>query len=64
MLDAHTMEGRIRGTRVTILSGHYSQHRVLGEVVMERGWEYVREKVHAAPVIEVGKIARQDRMFE
>jgi hypothetical protein len=46
ILDAHTVEGRQRGTRTTILSGSLEGHRMLAEAVMKDGWDAVRELVH------------------
>lgn len=48
MADGHTYEGKHLGVDVTVLSGHYRQHRRLGRRVREDGgWESVREEVHA-----------------
>lgn len=46
MADSHTEEGRAMKNWITLLSGHYHQHRKLGRMVMESGWPLVREKVH------------------
>ncbi|MBN2508507.1 MAG: hypothetical protein JXQ71_17650 [Verrucomicrobia bacterium] len=37
-LDAHTLEGRKAGRTVTLLSGHYANHRLLGRRVMAEDW--------------------------
>lgn len=47
MLDAHTYEGKVMGTRTTILSGSYAGHRKLGQLVMAHGWAAVRGMVHS-----------------
>lgn len=46
MLDGHTLEGRRLGNRLTLLSGHYDQHRVIGQRVMREGWGLIRAEVH------------------
>jgi len=60
MADGHTKEGLDRDTRITILSGHYSQHRYLGRMVSSNGWGRVRDIVHSKEVIET---VVQRRMF-
>lgn len=56
MLDSHTPEGRVAKRRMTILSGHYSQHAQLAQIVSEKGWEHVRRIVHGkTTVINVPK---------
>lgn len=52
MADGHTKEGCELGQRCTVLSGFYHQHRRLGEVVQEGGWEAVRSEVHDDAVLE------------
>lgn len=48
MADGHTYEGKYLDQKLTILSGHYHNHRVLGErVAMAKGWSGIREEVHA-----------------
>lgn len=47
MADGHTYEGKYLDQEMTVLSGHYHQHRRLGHRVQEEGWESVREEVHA-----------------
>lgn len=46
MADGHTLEGRQRRTLVTLLSGHYHNHRALGHRVMAEGWDSIRREVH------------------
>lgn len=46
VLDAHTLEGKRRGVEVTILSGHYSQHARIAELVASAGWKALRDQVH------------------
>ena len=46
IVDGHTREGKIRRTNVTLLSGHYSQHRVIGRRVQAEGWEAIRRETH------------------
>lgn len=62
MADSHTVEGRIARRRVTILSGHYSQHRELGRIVMEQGWRAVRAEVHSGAVIQPRVKPSQERL--
>lgn len=47
MADSHTYEGKRRGVAMTILSGHYEQHRTIGQIVMAEGWAGIRRKMHA-----------------
>jgi hypothetical protein len=47
MADGHTYEVRQTKTRVTVVSGHYHQHRALGGLVRANGWAGVRGEVHA-----------------
>ena len=53
MADSHTYEGRKMRQGITLLSGHYSQHRKIGQLVQEKGWEWIREQVHCSGVLEV-----------
>lgn len=53
MADSHTYEGRKMRQRITLLSGHYSQHRKIGRLVQEKGWGWIREQVHGSGVLEV-----------
>lgn len=46
MADGHTYEGKHLNQKVTVLSGHYQQHRSLGRRVLEEGWSRIREEVH------------------
>lgn len=46
MLDGHTYEGKGMGSRTTILSGSYQQHRRIGDEVVRDGWGGIREAVH------------------
>ena len=50
MLDGHTREGRWKGRRMTILSGHYENHLTLSKMVKEIGWNGVRKAVHAGAI--------------
>lgn len=45
--DGHTYEGKYADREVTLLSGHYRNHRALGERVAMDGWSGIREEVHA-----------------
>ncbi len=47
MADGHTYEGTKLGTRVTLLSGHYHNHALLGGRVMKEGWSLIRNETHA-----------------
>lgn len=47
MADGHTYEGQILDQEVTVLSGHYRQHRTLGKRVSAEGWSGLREEVHS-----------------
>lgn len=53
MADSHTYEGKKMGQGITLLSGHYSQHREIGRLVQEKGWGWIREQVHCSGVLEV-----------
>lgn len=44
MLDSHTFEGRRMGQRMTILSGHYENHRLIGQRVTKEGWSKIRRE--------------------
>jgi hypothetical protein len=46
VLDGHTLEGKHLGQRVALLSGHYEQHRVIGQRVMKEGWGPIRAETH------------------
>lgn len=48
MLDGHTFEGKLAGTKVTLLSGHYHNHRHLAERVASEGWASIRREALAA----------------
>ena len=50
ILDSHTWEGRQRGVKMTVVSGHYEAHLHLAELVREYGWPRVRSEVHARVV--------------
>ncbi len=47
MLDSHTYEGKVGRTPVTVLSGHYFNHRRLARRVEADGWAPIRRQVHA-----------------
>lgn len=47
VLDAHTYEGKIRKTSVMLLSGHYHNHRAIGKIVLQQGWDPIRDKFAA-----------------
>jgi len=51
------------GQGITLLSGHYSQHRELGRLVQEKGWGWIREQVHNSGVFEVD-IPKQMSMLD
>ena len=53
MADSHTYEGKKIGQGITLLSGHYSQHRRIGILVQEKGWQWIREQVHGSGLLEV-----------
>lgn len=62
MADSHTYEGKRRGTQMTILSGHYEQHREIGRLVMAHGWGPIREAMHAELLLgEEWKMPRAER---
>lgn len=44
ILDGHTVEGNRTKHKVTLLSGHYHNHRIIGERVMSEGWEGIRKE--------------------
>lgn len=47
MADSHTYEGKHLDQQVTVLSGHYANHRALAERVAADGWQGIRKEVHA-----------------
>jgi hypothetical protein len=47
ILDSHTTEGKARGVKITVASGHYQAHLHLAELVAAYGWPTVRRRVHA-----------------
>ena len=44
ILDGHTYEGKRKGRIVTLLSGHYENHRTIGRRVMKEGWEGIKQE--------------------
>jgi hypothetical protein len=54
MLDGHTLEGKRLGQRVGLLSGHYEQHRVIGQRVMREGWDPIRAEAHENTIQPTG----------
>lgn len=50
VLDSHTYEGKRRGNNVLMLSGHYEQHRAIGQEVMKHGWERIRKQFITSPI--------------
>jgi hypothetical protein len=54
MLDGHTLEGKQLGQRVGLLSGHYEQHRVIGQRVMREGWDPIRAEAHENTIQPTG----------
>lgn len=63
MADSHTYEGKKMRQGITLLSGHYSQHRKIGRLVQEKGWGWIREQVHNSGVFEVD-VPRQLSMLD
>jgi hypothetical protein len=59
MADSHTYEGKKIGQGITLLSGHYSQHREIGRLVQKKGWGWIRKLVHNSGVFEVEGIPKQ-----
>ncbi len=49
--DSHTKEGKALGVKMTVVSGHYEQHRKLGKLVQSGGWEPVRRRVHRKSLV-------------
>ena len=64
MADSHTYEGKKMGQGITLLSGHYSQHREIGRLVQEKGWQWVREQVHNSGVFETEDIPKQTSILD
>lgn len=64
MADSHTYEGKRMGQNITLLSGHYSQHREIGRLVQEKGWQWIRDKVHSSGTFEVVDIIKQMSMLD
>ena len=52
VLDGHTQEGKAAGCRMTALSGHYENHRRLGDRVLSEGWEPLRREIHGSTLPE------------
>lgn len=51
VLDSHTYEGKKAGRKICLLSGHYENHRAIGERVMREGWgglrkEFIKDRVY------------------
>lgn len=44
ILDSHTFEGKKLGIKMSVLSGHYENHRILGQRVMAEGWDKIRRE--------------------
>ena len=63
MLDATTKEGRAFRRGVTLLSGHYHQHREIARLVEEHGWDWVQSEVHETRRIEPPHL-RQRGLFD
>lgn len=64
MADSHTYEGKRMGQSITLLSGHYSQHREIGRLVQEKGWQWIREQTHNSGTFEVVDIFKQMSMLD
>lgn len=62
VLDAHTFEGKKKGNDVTLLSGHYENHDVIGKRVMKEGWSGLRLRFSRDPIL-VGAAPVQISMF-
>ncbi|OFW47586.1 MAG: hypothetical protein A2163_00770 [Actinobacteria bacterium RBG_13_35_12] len=46
MIDSHTFEGKAKGVNTPLLlSGHYANHRLIGQRVMKEGWDNLREEM-------------------
>ena len=63
VLDKHTPEGRKFRTRITVLSGSYENHRRLGELVGNHGWEGVRVEVHRDAPLTTGVLRDEPFLF-
>jgi hypothetical protein len=63
MLDGHTYEGKKLFTPVTLLSGHYHNHRALGQMVARGGWAEVRRRALATTIEPSKSHEKQDRLF-
>lgn len=44
ILDEHTYEGKMRGVKITLLSGHYENHLAIANRVMLEGWKPIQEE--------------------
>jgi len=60
MADSHTYEGKRKGIYATVLSGHYANHRALGERVIIEGWSNIRDESHKA---NIPAFAEQNRLL-
>lgn len=60
ILDGHTYEGKQMKHEITLLSGHYENHRKIGRIVMSEGWDVLRENLKKDDTI---MDERQKKMF-
>jgi hypothetical protein len=52
-IDVHCHEGRKRGIKDTIVSGHYHRHAGIAEIVDSQGWAGIRGIVHGEASLRV-----------
>lgn len=62
MIDGHTYEGKAQRKGCTLLSGHYEQHVVISELVLTKGWDFVRAETHKHNIPVRGH-EKQDTLF-
>lgn len=55
VIDGHTYEGKQLGRSCLLLSGHYENHRKIGEIVMKNGWNPIIEEFKKQPIHEIKK---------
>jgi len=60
IIDSHTYEGKVLGRGALLLSGHYFNHRKIGEEVMKNGWENIRNMVKNGTMLHV---APSEKLF-
>jgi len=63
VLDGHTFEGKRQCREVTLLSGHYENHRLIGQRVMQEGWDGIRKRFINGLFIRPDHIGKQGELI-